>query len=59
MDDFEELFVHGLSVIRAREILRRDTGTMLAHASENEEDCPKANILDIIRLALRTIHGSH
>ncbi|EXL65952.1 hypothetical protein FOPG_17853 [Fusarium oxysporum f. sp. conglutinans race 2 54008] len=48
MDDFEELFVHGLSVIQARDILRRDTGTMLAHASENEVNCPKANILDII-----------
>ncbi|KAF5010899.1 hypothetical protein FDECE_2967 [Fusarium decemcellulare] len=48
MNDFEELLVHSLSVIRTREMLRRDTGTMLAHASDLEGDCPKANILDII-----------
>ncbi|KAF9767979.1 hypothetical protein IL306_014786 [Fusarium sp. DS 682] len=48
MNDFEELLVHSLSVIQAREMLRRDTGTMLAHASYLEADCPKANILDII-----------
>ncbi|KAL7768447.1 hypothetical protein ACKLNR_002748 [Fusarium oxysporum f. sp. zingiberi] len=48
MNDFEELLVHSLSVIQAREMLRRGTGTMLAHASYLEAHCPKANILDII-----------
>ncbi|KAJ3526897.1 hypothetical protein NM208_g10968 [Fusarium decemcellulare] len=48
MNDFEELLVHSLSVIQTREMLRRDTGTMLAHVSDLEGDCPKANILDII-----------
>ncbi|KAH7141445.1 hypothetical protein B0J13DRAFT_676394 [Dactylonectria estremocensis] len=48
MHDFEELLVHGLSVMQTRQMLLQNTGTMLAYASELEASSPKANILDII-----------
>lgn len=49
MYDFEELLMHSLSVIQAREMLRRSMSTMLAHVSYVETQSPKANLLDIIR----------
>ncbi|KAK5993011.1 hypothetical protein PT974_06437 [Cladobotryum mycophilum] len=48
MYDFEELLVHGLSVIQTRQMLRRRMSTMLAHASDADTECPKANLLDIV-----------
>jgi hypothetical protein len=49
MYDFEELLMHSLNVIQAREMLRRSISTMLAHVSYVETQSPKANLLDIIR----------
>ncbi|KAJ6442852.1 26S proteasome regulatory subunit rpn11 [Purpureocillium lavendulum] len=49
MHDFEELLVHGLSVLQTRQMLRRSMSTMLAHASDMDADNPKANILDLVR----------
>ncbi|KAL4728687.1 hypothetical protein ACLX1H_003086 [Fusarium chlamydosporum] len=46
--DFEELLVHSLSVIQTRQMLQRDTSTMLSYVSDLETSCPKANILDTI-----------
>lgn len=49
MHDFEELLVHGLSVIQTRQMLNRSMNTMLAHATDDDAACPKANLLDIVR----------
>ncbi|ODA78414.1 hypothetical protein RJ55_05795 [Drechmeria coniospora] len=48
MYDFEELLVHGLSVIQTRQMLKRSMSTMLAHASSVDEELPRANILDLV-----------
>ncbi|KAM4058596.1 hypothetical protein HRG_006448 [Hirsutella rhossiliensis] len=57
MHDFEELLVHGLSVIQTRQMLRRSMSTMLAHASNNDKGPPRANILDLVSNAT-TLHRS-
>lgn len=49
MYDFEELLVHGLSILQTRQMLRRSMSTMLAHASGMDSDSPKANVLNIVR----------
>lgn len=49
MHDFEELLVHGLSVIQTRQMLRRSMSTLLAHASAKAEGPPRAKILDLVR----------
>lgn len=49
MCDFEELLMHGLRVVQAREMLRRNMSTMLTHVSFVDTKSPKANLLDIIR----------
>jgi hypothetical protein len=49
MYDLEELLLHSLSVVQAREMFRRGMSTLLAHVSHEETLYPKANLLDIIR----------
>ncbi|KAF4505454.1 hypothetical protein G6O67_007400 [Ophiocordyceps sinensis] len=57
MHDFEELLVHGLSVIQTRQMLRRSMSTLLAHASAKAEGPPRAKILDLVSNAT-TLHQS-
>jgi len=49
MHDFEELLIHGLSVLQTRQMLQRNMSTMLAHPSDMNAENPKANILDLVR----------
>ncbi|PNY26286.1 Uncharacterized protein TCAP_03786 [Tolypocladium capitatum] len=57
MYDFEELLVHGLSVLQTRQMLSRSIGTMLAHSSGLDSETPKANVLDLVSNAT-TLHRS-
>ncbi|KAL3958661.1 hypothetical protein ACCO45_006823 [Purpureocillium lilacinum] len=57
MHDFEELLIHGLSVLQTRQMLQRNMSTMLAHPSDMNAENPKANILDLVSNAT-TLHKS-
>ncbi|KAH7075141.1 hypothetical protein FB567DRAFT_583528 [Paraphoma chrysanthemicola] len=48
MYDFEEFLLHSLSVVQARDMLRRSMSTGLVHVSSVETQFPKAHLLDII-----------
>ncbi|KAH7064339.1 hypothetical protein BKA63DRAFT_171375 [Paraphoma chrysanthemicola] len=48
MYDFEELLLHSLSVVQARDMLRRSMSTGLVHVSSVETQFPKAHLLDVI-----------
>lgn len=48
MHDFEELLVHGLGVVQARQMMGRGMSTMLAHVSEENIEVPEVKVLDLV-----------